>query len=56
MKELSKIRDLKDYTKVIDELLLSFVKTEEYISSSEKERCQVVDACTELKAALLGGI
>ena len=52
MKELSFIRDLKEYAAIIETLLLSYVKTEQFAASSERERADVVDACQELKAAL----
>ena len=52
MKELSEIRDLKEYAAVIETLLMSYVKTEEFALCSEKERIDIVDACQELKSAL----
>ena len=53
MKNLSEIRNLSDYAKVIDTLLMSYIKTEEFATSSERERCDVVDSCNELKNKLL---
>jgi len=49
MEKLSFYRDLADYVKVIDELLTSYVKTDEFAAGSEEERCAIVDCCTELK-------
>lgn len=49
MEKLSFNRDLTDYLKVIDELLTSYVKTDEFADGSEEERCTTVDCCTELK-------
>lgn len=53
MENLSKIRDLADYAKVIDTLLVSFVKTDEFAEGTEKERSDIVDSCQELKSELL---
>ena len=53
MKYLAKIRDLKDYVTIIETLLMHYVKSEEYATSSDRELCDVVDACNELKNELL---
>jgi antitoxin component HigA of HigAB toxin-antitoxin module len=52
MKNLSEIRNLSDYAKVIDLLLTHYVKSEEFATSSERERSDIVDSCNELKNEL----
>ena len=53
MKNLSEIRNLSDYAKVIDTLLMSYIKTEEFATSSDRERSDIVDSCAERKNELL---
>lgn len=52
MEKLKEIRDLKDYSAIIETLLLSYVKTQEFADCSERERADIVDSCQELKSAL----
>jgi hypothetical protein len=53
MKNLAKIRDLKDYVTIIDTLLTHYVKSGEFAVNSKRERCDIVDGCQELKGELL---
>lgn len=49
MRNLSFNRDLADYIRVIDDLLMNHVKTDVFATGSEEERCNTVDCCCELK-------
>lgn len=49
MGKLSENRDLTDYIPVIDTLFMSYVRTDDYAASSDKERNTIVDCCQELK-------
>lgn len=44
--------NLEDYTETINTLIYSFVRQEEYISLSEKERNKIIDCCVELKCLI----
>ena len=49
MKNLAEIRNLTVYAKVIDTLLMSYIKIEEFATSSDRERSpNIVDSCAEL--------
>ena len=53
MKKLSEVRDLRDYAEIVDTLLTSYVKTEEFTTGSDRERADIVDGCKELKDRLI---
>jgi len=48
IRRMMETRELSAYKCVLEELLYSYVKTEDYVTARPCERANVVDACREL--------